>query len=234
MPSNARKEPPWSEQMKKRTLAILDALDRMYGTDVECHLDYHAPWQLLVATILSAQCTDARVNLVTPELFRKYPTVEALAKADIQELEEAVKTTGFFRNKAKNIKACAQKLMQEYKGEVPRSIEELTGLPGVGRKTANVIRGNIYKDPSVVVDTHVKRISNRLGLTKNQDPVKIEFDLMKEIPKDRWIRYNIQVISFGRAICRAQNPKCQECFLQQYCTVGASRKNQKSSAKKGR
>lgn len=204
-------------RMNKRTQAILDALDVRYGTDVFCHLHYETPWQLLIATILSAQCTDARVNMVTKDLFRKYRSIEAFASADLAELEEDIRSTGFYHNKAKNIIACCQKLHFEYRDEVPSSIEELTGLAGVGRKTANVVRGHIFHEPSVVVDTHVKRISRRLGFTKEEDPVKIEFDLMKKIPKDHWILYNMQVISFGREICRAPTPKCEECFLQEYC-----------------
>ena len=203
--------------MNKRTQAILDALDARYGTDVFCHLHYETPWQLLIATMLSAQCTDARVNLVTRDLFQKYQSIEAFASADLAELEEDIRSTGFYHNKAKNIIACCQKLHFEYQDEVPSSIEELTGLAGVGRKTANVVRGHVFHEPSVVVDTHVKRISRRLGFTKEEDPVKIEFDLMKKIPKDHWILYNMQIISFGREICKAPTPKCEECFLQEYC-----------------
>ena len=203
--------------MNKRTQAILDALDARYGTDVFCHLHYETPWQLLIATMLSAQCTDARVNLVTKDLFKKYQSIEAFASADLAELEEDIRSTGFYHNKAKNIIACCQKLHFEYQDEVPSSIEELTGLAGVGRKTANVVRGHVFHEPSVVVDTHVKRISRRLGFTKEEDPVKIEFDLMKKIPKDHWILYNMQIISFGREICKAPTPKCEECFLQEYC-----------------
>lgn len=139
------------------------------------------------------------------------------ANADLKELEQDIKPTGFYHNKAKNIIACTRDLLYKFGGEVPRSLEDLTSLAGVGRKTANVIRGNIYHDPSVVVDTHVKRISRRLGLTKNEDPEKIETDLMKELPKDHWILYNIQIITFGRSICTARSPKCEQCFLQKYC-----------------
>ena len=203
--------------MNKRTQAILEALDARYGTEVFCHLHYETPWQLLIATILSAQCTDARVNMVTKDLFQKYQSIEAFASADLTELEEDIRSTGFYHNKAKNIIACCQKLHYEYHDEVPGSIEELTGLAGVGRKTANVVRGHVFHEPSVVVDTHVKRISRRLGFTKEEDPVKIEFDLMKKIPKDHWILYNMQIISFGREICKAPTPKCEECFLQDYC-----------------
>lgn len=203
--------------MKKRTGEILELLDEKYGTEFICYLNYETPWQLLIATMLSAQCTDARVNIVTKDLFRKYPSVEAFADADLKELEQDIKPTGFYHNKAKNIIDCMKDIRDKYNGEVPSELEDLLSLAGVGRKTANVIRGNIYHVPSVVVDTHVKRISNRLGLTKNQDPDKIEQDLMKELPEDHWILWNIHIITFGRMICSARSPKCEDCFLQKYC-----------------
>ncbi len=203
--------------MTKRTKEILDLFDEKYGTDYTCYLDHENAWQLLVATILSAQCTDRRVNMVTKELFKKYPDVRSFAEADLKELEEDIHSTGFYHNKAKNIISCANQLLERFDGEVPTSIEDLTGLDGVGRKTANVIRGNVFHDPSVVVDTHVKRVSKRLGFTKNEDPEKIEYDLMKAIPKDHWILINIQFIAFGREICAARNPKCEQCFLKAYC-----------------
>ena len=206
--------------MTKRTKEILDRLDKAYGTEHICYLNHETPWQLLIAVILSAQCTDARVNIVTKDLFAKYDSLEKFANADLAELEQDIKSTGFYHNKAKNIISCAKSLVYEYHGEVPRTLEELTGLAGVGRKTANVIRGNIYNDPSIVVDTHVKRISRRLGFTKENDPEKIEYDLMKVLPKEHWILYNIQIISFGRTICFARNPKCSECFLQDICKSG--------------
>lgn len=206
--------------MTKRTKEILDRLDKVYGTEYICYLNHETPWQLLIAVILSAQCTDARVNIVTKDLFAKYDSLEKFANADLAELEQDIKSTGFYHNKAKNIISCAKSLVYEYHGEVPRTLEELTGLAGVGRKTANVIRGNIYNDPSIVVDTHVKRISRRLGFTKENDPEKIEYDLMKVLPKEHWILYNIQIISFGRTICFARNPKCSECFLQDICKSG--------------
>lgn len=205
--------------MTKRTKEILDLFDEKYGTDYTCYLDHENAWQLLVATILSAQCTDKRVNMVTKELFKKYPDVRSFAEADLKELEEDIHSTGFYHNKAKNIIACANQLLERFDGEVPTSIEDLTGLAGVGRKTANVIRGNVFHDPSVVVDTHVKRVSKRLGFTKNEDPEKIEYDLMKAIPKDHWILINIQFIAFGREICAARNPKCEQCFLKAYCKI---------------
>lgn len=203
--------------MKKRTKEILAILDKQYGREYVCYLNHENPLQLLIATMLSAQCTDARVNIVTKELFRKYDSVEKFAFADLEELEQDIKSTGFYHNKAKNIIACTRALVERYDGEVPSGIEELTSLAGVGRKTANVIRGNIFHDPSIVVDTHVKRISKRLGLTNHEDPEKVEQDLMKELPKEHWILYNIQIITFGRTICTARSPKCGECFLQNYC-----------------
>ncbi len=203
--------------MTKRTKEILDLLDRQYGTEYVCYLNYETPWQLLIATMLSAQCTDVRVNIVTKTLFRKYDTLEKFASAKLEELEQDIKPTGFYHNKAKNIIACTRRLVDVYGGEVPKDLDALTSLAGVGRKTANVIRGNIYHEPSVVVDTHVKRISGKLGLTKEEDPVKIEYDLMKKLPKDHWILWNIHIITFGRTICTARNPKCQECFLTGYC-----------------
>lgn len=203
--------------VKKRTREILARLDEKYGTDYRCYLEHKDAGQLLIATILSAQCTDARVNIVTKDLFVKYPDMRAFAEADIKELEDMIRPTGFFRNKAKNIKECAAMICDKYNSEVPSDIDELTKLPGVGRKTANVIRGNIYHDPSIVVDTHVKRISWRLSLTDEEDPVKIEMELMKVLPKDHWIRYNIQIITFGREICSARSPKCEKCFLTEYC-----------------
>ena len=198
--------------MTKRIAEILKRLDEAYGTEYVCYLNHETPWQLLIAVILSAQCTDARVNIVTKDLFQKYPSLEAFANADLKELEQDIHSTGFYHNKAKNIISCARTLVEKYDGEVPRELEELTALAGVGRKTANVIR-----EPSVVVDTHVKRISKKLGFTKEDDPVKIEYDLMKVLPKDHWILYNIQIITLGRSICTARNPKCTECFLSDLC-----------------
>ena len=201
----------------KKVMEILNALDREYGSEYVCYLEHENAWQLLIATMLSAQCTDARVNIVTRELFRKYPSVEAFAHADLKELEKDIHSTGFYHNKAKNIIASCKTLLEKYDGEVPNDLEALTSLAGVGRKTANVIRGNIFHEPSIVVDTHVKRISKKLGLTKEDDPVKIEFDLMKKLPKDHWIIYNIHIIRLGRTICKAPTPKCEECFLKELC-----------------
>lgn len=224
-------------RQKERVEAILKLLDEHYGTDIICYLEYENAWQLLIATILSAQCTDARVNMVTRELFRKYPGVEAFANADLKELEQDIRSTGFYHNKAKNIISCCQDLMNRFGGEVPRSIEDLTSLAGVGRKTANVIRGNIYHEASIVVDTHVKRISGRLGFTKEEDPVKVEYDLMKVLPKDHWILYNLQIIALGREICKAPTAKCGECFLTELCpyyqkNAGKSGKKEKETEKR--
>lgn len=210
--------------MTKRTKEILDKLDEVYTREYKCYLNHETPWQLLIATMLSAQCTDARVNVVTKELFLKYKSPEDFAKADLKELEHAIHSTGFYHNKAKNIIACCRELVEKYDGQVPNDLEALTSLPGVGRKTANVIRGNIFHEPSVVVDTHVKRISKKLGFTKEEDPEKIEYDLMKVLPKEHWILYNIQIITFGREICFARSPKCEECFLTEYCSYFKGRK----------
>lgn len=206
-----------TEQEQKRIAEVLHRLDTQYTTEYKCYLNHETPWQLLVATILSAQCTDARVNIVTKDLFQKYKDVEAFANANLEELEQDIHATGFYHNKAKNIIACAKRVLTEFGGEVPRSLEDLTSLAGVGRKTANVIRGNIYHEPSIVVDTHVKRISKKLGFTTEDDPVKIEFDLMEVLPKDHWILYNIHIITLGRTICTARSPKCMECFLADVC-----------------
>lgn len=206
-----------SKGERERIQEILDRLDAHYTTDYKCYLHHETPWQLLIATILSAQCTDERVNLVTKDLFQKYKTLEDFAGADLLELEKDIHSTGFYKNKAKNILLCTRELVDKYHGQVPRTIEELTALAGVGRKTANVIRGNIYHEPSIVVDTHVKRISNKLGFTEQTDPVKIEYELMEILPEDHWILYNIQIITHGRTICTARNPKCSECFLSDLC-----------------
>lgn len=202
---------------RERISTILALLNEQYGTEFRCFLNHENAGQLLIATILSAQCTDERVNIVTKDLFVKYPSIESFARADLRELEKDIHSTGFYHNKAKNIIACANTLMTKFQGEVPNDLEELTSLAGVGRKTANVIRGNIYQEPSIVVDTHVKRISKKLGFTKEEDPEKIEYDLMKLLPKEHWILYNIQIITHGRSLCTARSPKCQECFLSQHC-----------------
>ncbi|MBC7825105.1 MAG: endonuclease III [Candidatus Parcubacteria bacterium] len=202
---------------KQRALEILIRLKRLYP-DAPCTLDYETPVQLMVATILSAQCTDARVNLVTPELFRRFPDAAALAGADVAELENLVRSTGFYRNKAKNIQAACQMIMTEFGGQVPRMMEDLLRLPGVARKTANVVSAHAYGvNLGVTVDTHVKRLTYRLGLTKNTDPVKIERDLMKLIPQPDWENWSIRIIYHGRAICMARNPQCDRCELADLC-----------------
>lgn len=200
-----------------RVKTILELLDAQYGTEYRCYLNHETPWQLLIAVIMSAQCTDARVNIVTADLFKKYDTLEKFANAELKELESDIHSIGFYHMKAKNIISCCKDLIEVYHGQVPRTIEELTSLAGVGRKTANVIRGNIYDEPSIVVDTHVKRISKKLGLAKSDDPEKIEYELMKVLPKEHWILWNIQIITLGRSICVARTPKCGECFLKEYC-----------------
>ena len=209
-----------SESKKKREMRvreIMKRLDAHYGDRPMIFLEAKNAWQLLFATILSAQCTDARVNMVTEKLFVKYKDLQAFADCDLKELEEDIHSTGFYHNKAKNMKACAKALVEEYGGEVPRNIEALTGLPGVGRKTGNLILGNIYHIPSIVVDTHVKRISNRLGLADSPDPTKVEFQLMEHLPEEFWIRWNTHIIALGRTLCTSQNPKCGECYLQDLC-----------------
>ncbi len=214
-------KPSKKRETKKEQAArierILNALDKEYGTEYRCYLNHETPWQLLIAVIMSAQCTDARVNIVTADLFKKYDTLEKFAAADLKELEKDIHSTGFYHMKAKNIIACCKDLVEKFGGQVPDTIEDLTSLAGVGRKTANVIRGNIYNEPSIVVDTHVKRISRKLGLTKAEDPEKIEYDLMKVLPKDHWILWNIHIITLGRTICIARRPGCGQCFLREDC-----------------
>lgn len=202
---------------KERASIIIERMNEEYGTDKTVYLNHENAWQLLIAVIMSAQCTDKRVNMVTEELFKKYPTLQSFADADLKELEEDIHSTGFYHNKAVNIIACARKLIEDYGGEVPPDLESLLTLPGVGRKTANVIRGNIYDIESIVVDTHVKRISKKWGFTKSDDPTAIEFDLMKLLPKEAWILYNIHVIALGRSICTAKNPDCGNCYLKDIC-----------------
>lgn len=218
--------------MKKNTQGILDALEKEYGTEYVCYLNHENALQLLIATMLSAQCTDDRVNMVTKDLFQKYVTAEDFANAQLKDMEKMIHSTGFYRNKAKNIIACCKELVAKYGGEVPNDLEALTSLAGVGRKTANVVRGHIFHEPSVVVDTHVKRISKKLGITKNDDPVKVEFDLMKELPKEYWIVWNTHLIRLGRTICKAPTPKCEECFLQHLCPEYKKNSKAKSKANK--
>jgi endonuclease-3 len=204
----------------ERVAEILNRLNDLYP-DVTCALTHASPWELLVATILSAQSTDVNVNRVTPELFRKYPTVEAFAALTPQQLEPDVRSTGFFRNKSKSVVGAAKKLVAEFGGQVPDDIEELLTLPGVARKTANVVLGTWFKKAEgVVVDTHVHRISRRLELTTQNDPPKIEQDLIKVIPRDRWILFSHQIIWHGRKLCFARKPKCTDCALENICHAG--------------
>lgn len=207
--------------MKKseRVESIIKELERLYPT-AGCSLTYQNPLQLLIATQLSAQCTDARVNIVTRDLFKKYRSVQDFANADIKELEEDIRSTGFYRNKAKNIIECCRKIISDFDGNVPDSMDKLLTLPGVGRKTANLVLGDIFNIPGIVVDTHAKRLSNRLGLTKEQDPVKIEFDLMKIIPEEIWSRFSHQLVLHGRAVCKARKPDCDICTIRTYCHFG--------------
>ncbi len=202
---------------KARQLAILATLDELYP-NVTCALHHNSPWELLVATILSAQCTDERVNLVTPNLFAKYPTMTDLAHAPLSEVAALVHSAGFFNNKAKNIIGAAQRILTAYGGEVPQTIEDLLTVPGAARKTANVVLGTCFGIASgVVVDTHVSRISQRLDLTRESTPEKIERDLIKILPQGRWIQFSHQLIHFGRQICVARKPRCGECRLAELC-----------------
>lgn len=202
---------------KERVGRILALLDERYP-DVECELDHKNAFELLVATILSAQCTDKRVNMVTPDLFARFPSPEAMAEGDLAEIEELVRTTGFFRNKAKNIQGAATLITDKHNGEVPRDFEDLLELPGVARKTANVVMGVAFEEASgVVVDTHVKRITNLLNLTKQSDPVKIEADLKDALPQEHWIRFSHQLIHHGRGVCIARRPECGDCPLREEC-----------------
>jgi endonuclease III len=196
---------------------ILGVLDTLYP-NVTCALHHTNPWELLVATILSAQCTDERVNMVTPGLFAKYPTIEDFAAANVEEMGRDVYSTGFYNNKAKNIIAAAQRILSAYGGEVPQNIDDLLTVPGAARKTANVVLGTSFGIASgVVVDTHVSRISQRLDLTKKTDPINIEKDLVKLLPKERWISFSHQLIHHGRGHCKARNPNCLECPMNSLC-----------------
>ena len=216
-PHPKRARGPRAPTTKTRAAAILKILRATYP-DAHCELDHEGPFQLLVATILSAQCTDVRVNLVTPALFRKYPDAQSLAAAKQEDVEDLIRSTGFFRNKAKNLIAAAQALVGLHHGEVPRDLEPLTHLPGVGRKTANVVLGNAYgMNIGVVVDTHVSRLSQRLGLSKATTPEKIETDLMRLIPREKWALFSHWLIWHGRRRCVARKPRCSECELAKLC-----------------
>jgi endonuclease-3 len=201
----------------ERVAAILKALDEAYP-HAECALNHRSPWELLVATILSAQCTDVRVNMVTAELFRRFPTPAEMAKASLPELEGLIKTTGFFRNKAKSIQGAARKIIADFGGQVPQTLAELITIPGAARKTANVVLGVCFgKAEGIVVDTHVFRIARRLELAKGDTPEKVEQELMQVIPRDRWISFSHQIIHHGRQVCVARNPKCSACNLEPLC-----------------
>lgn len=204
------------KEKKKRTAEIVRLLKQKYPNS-DCTLSFNDPLQLLVATQLAAQCTDARVNLVTPGLFEKYPDVYAIANADELELREIIRSTGFYKNKAKNIIACCKKIVSDFGGEVPDTMEELLTLSGVGRKTANLVLGDIFKIPGIVVDTHATRLSNRMGLTKNKEPYKIELDLLKLVEKDEQTDFCHRLVDHGRACCTARSPKCGECVLNGVC-----------------
>ena len=201
---------------EKEVEQICEILRAAYS-DVKTQLDYDTPFQLLIATILSAQCTDKQVNAVTPVLFDRFPTPDALAAAPLAEIESLIHSTGFFRNKAKNIQACARTVAEDHDAVIPQNLEGLIQLPGVGRKTANVVLSAAFGQPAVVVDTHVKRISHRLGLTRHSDPTKIEFDLMEILPKSEWNGFGLRLIYFGREICIARKPKCTVCPLFDLC-----------------
>jgi endonuclease-3 len=203
--------------MNKKIQQQLDMLDKTYGTDLKLFLNYRQPYELLFATILSAQCTDKRVNEVTKTLFVQYRSLGDFAEADIAKLERAIHSCGFYKMKAKNIKAAAAALIESYDGKMPSDIDQLTALPGVGRKTANVVRTHVFHIPSIVVDTHVKRVSGRLGWTKEEDPVKIEMDLMGKMPEDHWCLINQHLIELGRGICHSRNPQCEVCFMKDIC-----------------
>src|SRR5579862_1761096 len=198
--------------LRNQANRVRRALEKLYP-DAHCALHFRTPLELLIATVLSAQCTDQRVNMVTPALFARYPTAHDYATADPKELERMIQSTGFFRNKARNIIQCCQQIVEHHNGEVPRTMDELVVLPGVGRKTANVILGNAFGIPGIPVDTHVGRLSRRMGFTKHDDPVKVERDLMELIPKPEWTDFGHRMIFHGRQVCQARKPKCEECAV---------------------
>ena len=222
----------------KDMAAILDVLEKTYP-EANCSLDFTDPLELLVATVLSAQCTDERVNQVSKSLFKKYRSARDYATASLEDLEGDIRPTGFFRNKAKSLKSCGAALMERFHGEVPRTLEDLVTLPGIGRKTANVILGSAFDTPGIVVDTHVGRVAQRIGLTRHGDPVTIEFDLMALVPQERWTKFSHQLIWHGRRICTARNPKCSRCPLLDHCdygekTLGKSGPGESGDARKRR
>ena len=210
---------------------ILTALDRLYPA-AHTALSFRNPLEMLVATILSAQCTDKKVNEVTTSLFKKYRRAEDFASASLEALEADIRPTGFFHNKAKSLRNCCTELIRRHRGQVPRTMEELTALPGIGRKTANVVLGSAFGIPGLVVDTHVGRITQRLGLTRERDPVKIEFALMPLIPQDHWILFSHQLILHGRTLCPARSPQCSECPLRPDCDYGTVQERETGSGKK--
>jgi endonuclease-3 len=214
---------PADDSAKRFAQRVVRALARDYA-DAECALTHDSPFELLIATILSAQCTDERVNIVTKELFAAYPTVQQMAQAPLPKLEKLIQSTGFFRNKAKNIKACCEQLVSEHDGRVPQDLDALVKLPGIGRKTANVVLGTAFGIPSgLVVDTHVGRITHRLGMTAEEDPVKIERELIAQLPKSEWINFSHRLIHHGRRICKARKPDCEACSMNTFCPrIGVS------------
>lgn len=214
---SGRSKPKTAAERKQRVAAILKALDQRYN-GVTCALHHGTAWELLVATILSAQCTDERVNKVTPGLFAKYPTMEDFAAVNVQELAADIYSTGFFNNKAKSIVGAAKTILTDFGGEIPRDIDQLLTVPGAARKTANVVLGTAFGIPSgIVVDTHVTRIARRLDLTRHEVPIKIEQDLMKQVPREHWIQFSHEVIHFGRELCVARKPRCSECPIERLC-----------------
>jgi len=207
---------------RQRVIKIIGIFDRLYP-EAGCSLEYKDPLQLLIAAQLSAQCTDARVNIVTKTLFEKYKNVYDFAGADLEELQEDIRSTGFYRNKAKNIKNCCRMIIDEFDGMIPDNMDNMLMLPGVGRKTANLILGDIFGIPGIVVDTHAKRLSKRIGLTENDNPEKIEYDLIKVVPKAEWTRFCHQLVLHGRAVCTARNPKCDTCSINELCITGLTK-----------
>jgi endonuclease-3 len=215
------------DSLKSRAAAIVQGLAQLYP-EASCALSFEGPLQLLIATILSAQCTDRRVNLVTPGLFARYPDAAAFAKADPADLQQMIRSTGFFRNKARNIIRCCQMIVEKHKGQVPDTMEELIQLPGVARKTANVVLGNAFQTPGIPVDTHVGRLSRRLGLTVQTNPVKVERDLNSLIPREEWSLFGHRMIFHGRQVCHARKPQCDQCLLASVCPrVGVAEKPKK-------
>lgn len=216
---------------KQQVQEILDRLDDVYGVTKQGFL-HKKPWQLLLAIMLSAQSTDKQVEEVLPSLWERFPTVKDMAKADVEEIEAAIRTIGLYKNKAKNMKKCCTQILEEYQGEVPKTMEELTGLAGVGRKTANLFLSDAYDIPGITVDTHVMRISKRLGWAKGKNPEEVEYELQKVLPKEHWIRINFQLIYHGRAICTARKAHCEKCMFADLCEKKIEKKEKKEKVKK--